>query len=814
VTLSRLPDLVNGTPWQLTARERKTVTCSDSPDDAMACQRTLYLGFFFDGTRNNLYYDKPSKTHSNVARLYEAFDREIRPGEERQYRQAIYVPGVGTEFWKGVGDAGVGLHANAGAAAGWGGEARINWALLQLQNSLHLYACDNQPLTNEAEDRAEVQRMSTDISLERMQQAFPEGTEPPTPKSVEDRKLRGEVKTKETFQAIASTQWRDTNINGRREVLAERRAKLLDALQPVLTGKLPRLARIRISVFGFSRGAAEARVFVNWLRDLCDEAQGPMRICGVPTLVDFLGIFDTVASVGAAQGFMEGVATGHGGWAQRRDLRIPGQQVVARCLHLVAGHEVRGSFPLDAAAGPNVEEVVYPGVHSDVGGGYLPGEQGRGLTDDAKLSQLPLCHMYRAALAAGVPLVDVAQAPQALQDAFKVSPGLISRFNAYLLQLRENTSGDGANTEEWIRQHYRPFLQWRRYYVDKYQQLLARVPKYQDGVDLAQANLELVNEWRFLLELDAMNRVRNSTWLNGYIGALVKLRIVQQSMAWAAAAGVVGGPVARVTFDDLPGGWVAGMSPSLDGAMHAGTLVQAAVEALKSKHKQWRQTENAWNAIGLPHAAICTLLEQDVHDSRAWFKPLGDDDDVWMDEALQRIQRLEQKEKRERLMEQERKDLDRYRRQMAGRPVTDTQALERALPPQESGRELYQLWGYLRWRTVYQDLVMDYRQQYPQLAASDRKALLQRKRALERESEQLEAAYQKRYRSFSKSSMSMGSLMGGGGGMSMPPDLNEMQGLLVRKQEVEAELKAVFTFLDELGPTTWWESAVEKVMPW
>ncbi len=53
MTLSRLPDLVNGTPWQLTARERKTVTCSDSPDDAMACQRTLYLGFFFDGTRNN-----------------------------------------------------------------------------------------------------------------------------------------------------------------------------------------------------------------------------------------------------------------------------------------------------------------------------------------------------------------------------------------------------------------------------------------------------------------------------------------------------------------------------------------------------------------------------------------------------------------------------------------------------------------------------------------------------------------------------------------------------------------------------------------
>ncbi|MDF3838289.1 hypothetical protein P3W85_35970 [Cupriavidus basilensis] len=79
MTISRLPDNMGDNPWALTQNERKGITCTESPDDAMSCQRTLYLGFFFDGTRNNRKYDTKPKSHSNVARLYDVFD-EARQG--------------------------------------------------------------------------------------------------------------------------------------------------------------------------------------------------------------------------------------------------------------------------------------------------------------------------------------------------------------------------------------------------------------------------------------------------------------------------------------------------------------------------------------------------------------------------------------------------------------------------------------------------------------------------------------------------------------------------------------------------------------
>lgn len=73
---------------------------------------------------------------------------------------------------------------------------------------------------------------------------------------------------------------------------------------------------IYISVFGFSRGATEARVFVNWLQSLCrldaklSGKTGAMSLGGFPVQFDFLGLFDTVASVGSANSF--GFFDGHG----------------------------------------------------------------------------------------------------------------------------------------------------------------------------------------------------------------------------------------------------------------------------------------------------------------------------------------------------------------------------------------------------------------------------------------------------------------------------------------------------------------------
>jgi hypothetical protein len=82
-------------------------------------------------------------------------------------------------------------------------------------------------------------------------------------------------------------------------------------------------------------------------------------------------------------------------------LRIPTN---ITCLHLVSAHELRRSFPLDSISvkgvvTPNCMEIVFPGVHSDLGGGYAPREQERGVDPNGEdmLTPIPLLTMYRAA---------------------------------------------------------------------------------------------------------------------------------------------------------------------------------------------------------------------------------------------------------------------------------------------------------------------------------------------------------------------------------------------------------------------------------
>lgn len=156
---------------------------------------------------------------------------------------------------------------------------------------------------------------------------------------------------------------------------------------------------ISLAVFGFSRGATEARAFVRKLLSRCVDKDGQRcwidrDLWRIPLRITFLGLFDTVASVGGPGLHLD--------WAS--ELAIPPE--VERCVHYVAAHEVRQAFPLDSVRvdrtyPANCEEVVYPGMHSDVGGGYAPDAQGR----SNLLSRIPLRHMYAAALEAGVPLL-------------------------------------------------------------------------------------------------------------------------------------------------------------------------------------------------------------------------------------------------------------------------------------------------------------------------------------------------------------------------------------------------------------------------
>ncbi len=115
-----------------------------------------------------------------------------------------------------------------------------------------------------------------------------------------------------------------------------------------------------------------------------------------------------MASVGIAD--IVPVANGHMSWADGNQ-QLPGGGLVKRCLHLFASHEQRLCFPLESIRREsggypvNSVEVIYPGVHSDLGGGYPPGDQGKGTgeNDGLLLSQIALNDLYADAFAHGAP---------------------------------------------------------------------------------------------------------------------------------------------------------------------------------------------------------------------------------------------------------------------------------------------------------------------------------------------------------------------------------------------------------------------------
>jgi hypothetical protein len=134
---------------------------------------------------------------------------------------------------------------------------------------------------------------------------------------------------------------------------------------------------------------------------------------------------------------------------------------VERCVHYVSAHEVRRAFPLDSVRvdkiyPSNCEEVVYPGVHSDVGGGYGPDEQGR----DHDLSVIPLRHMFAEALRAGVSLTRLDQLEPKYRDDFQVKNGarIIQLYSAYMEAL---PAASGDDLEALMEPHRYLNFRWR-----------------------------------------------------------------------------------------------------------------------------------------------------------------------------------------------------------------------------------------------------------------------------------------------------------------------------------------------------------------
>ncbi|HEP0306858.1 DUF2235 domain-containing protein [Providencia rettgeri] len=430
-----------------------------------SCSKTLHISFFFDGTNNNKKNDLDiaSPPHpTNISRLFEAtYSDDKKPKIKMREYFKYYMPGVGTAFPE-IGEYN---YSSSGLTYATGGENRINWALLMLINTLYLSAGKEQ---------------------------IPNGT------------------LKKSLEKMATT-WPLDGKSGRKQVIANLlETEKIDAL----LSQKPKALAIKLYVYGFSRGAAEARAFIHWVSQLFDldtekNALLPQQtLANVPLSIEFLGILDTVPSVGIVH--LVPAFTGHFDWANDTQ-QLPDEkrypEFVRCCRHFVAAHEQRLCFPLDTVRRPQVKEgfskghraypphtleVVYPGMHSDVGGGYPQNDQGKAREgDDYLLSQIVLHDMYAEAFKAGAPLCTATTEALPLQidntpqvppmepktaQLFKINPVLVARFNAWrTITLKLGNTGNppieytaeklGSHLEQIIENQMAWMTAWR---IDRY----------------------------------------------------------------------------------------------------------------------------------------------------------------------------------------------------------------------------------------------------------------------------------------------------------------------------------------------------------
>lgn len=115
-----------------------------------------------------------------------------------------------------------------------------------------------------------------------------------------------------------------------------------------------------IFVFGFSRGSAIARRFAARItKHVVGMSEKPIR---------FMGVFDTVAQIGKPE-------VGSDDLPDSKVVFEDGNRVsenVREALHMVSLDERRNLFPPTLMADDDrITEIWFPGVHSDVGGGYF-----------------------------------------------------------------------------------------------------------------------------------------------------------------------------------------------------------------------------------------------------------------------------------------------------------------------------------------------------------------------------------------------------------------------------------------------------------
>lgn len=126
----------------------------------------------------------------------------------------------------------------------------------------------------------------------------------------------------------------------------------------------------KLYVFGFSRGAATARLFCSYLQRRGLKVGGEQ----IKPKITFLGVYDTVPGAISRGPLNTGryqLDVKYDSWFTRRQAETKMPEIVEKAVHLVAVDEQRVIFrPTLFDKDDRVTEIWCAGDHSDVGGGY------------------------------------------------------------------------------------------------------------------------------------------------------------------------------------------------------------------------------------------------------------------------------------------------------------------------------------------------------------------------------------------------------------------------------------------------------------
>ena len=164
--------------------------------------------------------------------------------------------------------------------------------------------------------------------------------------------------------------WFSTGVNGKLDKMFK---QIKQKLENILAENEVTFSSIIFNVYGFSRGAATARMFCNRVMkqkkiklktEYVLEQSEYLDLSAYHVTLKMVGLFDTVSSIGVNH--TDDVKANH------QDLNF-GQCLSGKIVHILAGHEFRQKFNVTSikhsVLDTNGFELVMPGCHTDIGDG-------------------------------------------------------------------------------------------------------------------------------------------------------------------------------------------------------------------------------------------------------------------------------------------------------------------------------------------------------------------------------------------------------------------------------------------------------------